>query len=147
MRSGVSSRPAASEAISQAERGEFDLALLDVAMPEMDGLAATQEIRKRERARNDETHLPIIAMTANVMRSDRDTCLQAGMDDHVAKPFRRATVSTVLQKYLGVAIADVVSERSVRILLAVHSNCLLSKYLCRFDKNRHDRCTNGKRTG
>jgi len=74
-------------AVLQAlETREFDLVLMDVEMPDMDGLEATQKIREREQATGK--HLPIIAMTAHAMKGDRDRCLSAGMDGYVSKPIR-----------------------------------------------------------
>ena len=75
------------EAVDMWEANEFDLILMDVQMPEMDGLQATREIRKRESG--TDRHVPIVAMTANAMQGDREECLAAGMDDYVSKPFRR----------------------------------------------------------
>jgi PAS domain S-box-containing protein len=72
------------EAIEAVERVRYDLALMDVQMPEMDGLEATAEIRRREA--NGKTHLPIVALTAHAFAEDRVRCLDAGMDDFVAKP-------------------------------------------------------------
>ena len=65
----------------------FDVILMDVQMPELDGFQATQIIREMEAG--TEQHLPIIAMTARAMKGDRERCLAAGMDAYVAKPFRK----------------------------------------------------------
>jgi HPt (histidine-containing phosphotransfer) domain-containing protein len=68
-------------------------------MPEMDGFEATAEIRKREQAAGAR-RLPIIALTANAMAQDRDECLNAGMDDHLAKPFSMQTIQEVLDRWM-----------------------------------------------
>jgi PAS domain S-box-containing protein len=75
------------EAVEMTAAESFDLVLMDVEMPEMDGLQATQAIRQREEQTG--THLPIIAMTAHAMQGDQDRCLAAGMDAYVAKPMRQ----------------------------------------------------------
>jgi PAS domain S-box-containing protein len=72
------------EAVELLANGEFDLVLMDMQMPEMDGIEATQHIRSREIDSGE--HIPIIAMTANVMPEDRHRCLEAGMDGYVSKP-------------------------------------------------------------
>ena len=74
------------EACASVESGNFDLVLMDVQMPEMDGLEATARIRAREK--QTETHIPIIAMTAHALKGDRERCLEVGMDAYVTKPIR-----------------------------------------------------------
>jgi PAS domain S-box-containing protein len=81
----------------------FDAVLMDMQMPVMDGLAATREIRTRLGA----IRLPIIAMTANAMAADRERCLAAGMDDHVAKPFDLPNLMAVLVRAIEASRDDV----------------------------------------
>ncbi|WP_306549666.1 response regulator [Desulfobulbus sp.] len=74
---------------------DFDLILMDVQMPEMDGLAATLELRNR-----GFTTIPIIAMTANAMKGDREICLEAGMNDYITKPVKREIIFEIIEKWL-----------------------------------------------
>jgi CheY-like chemotaxis protein len=74
------------EALTQVSDRHFDLVLMDVMMPEMDGLSATVAIRAREQG--TDSHLPIVALTANAMQGDREKCLEAGMDGYVSKPIQ-----------------------------------------------------------
>ncbi len=83
------------EAVRAVAEGMFDAVLMDVQMPGMDGLEATQVIRNNEK---DETHIPIIALTAHAMDSDRDRCLKAGMDGFLAKPFRAEELFATLEQ-------------------------------------------------
>ena len=102
------------EAIQALTRIPYDLVLMDCMMPEMDGFEATQEIRKREtslrndelRDTRDERHLPIIAMTANAMKGDRERCLEAGMDGYLSKPVRGEELEAVLQQWLPLALEE-----------------------------------------
>ena len=84
------------EAIEMWEQQPFDAILMDVMMPEMDGLVATTEIRQREKATG--THIPIVAITANAMVGDREKCLAAGMDDYISKPVDVAALYATLDK-------------------------------------------------
>ncbi len=82
------------EALAALEREAFDLVLMDLQMPEMDGLEATR------RARGLGHRLPIVAMTANARREDRELCLAAGMDDYLSKPINPEALAQLLRQYL-----------------------------------------------
>jgi signal transduction histidine kinase/CheY-like chemotaxis protein/HAMP domain-containing protein len=90
-------------AVDAALRRTFDIILMDMQMPNMDGLEATRLIREEERA-SGRVAVPIIAMTANAMDSDRDRCMEAGMDAFLAKPFRRQEIMAVLGRFLSSAV-------------------------------------------
>jgi PAS domain S-box-containing protein len=83
------------------ERGEYDLILMDVQMPEMDGLEATQTIRKKETAESLGKHIPIIAMTAYVMKEDKERCIEVGMDDYVSKPIKADELYTAVANQMS----------------------------------------------
>ena len=86
------------EALALAAAQAFDLVLMDCQMPEMNGFEATAALRAREAAGGP--RLPVIALTANAMEGDRGLCLAAGMDDYLAKPYTRAKLTTLLQRWL-----------------------------------------------
>jgi CheY-like chemotaxis protein len=77
------------------ERQAYDLVLMDVRMPEMDGLEATRIIRQRWPNRG----LNIIAISAHALQDDMERCLEAGMDDHISKPVRAEELARVLERY------------------------------------------------
>jgi len=87
------------EALQALERDVYDLVLMDCQMPEMDGYEATQAIRARERAHR-QPRLPIVALTAHAMPGDREKCLEAGMDDYLAKPFQYQEIKALLDRWL-----------------------------------------------
>jgi signal transduction histidine kinase len=76
------------EAVDLARKNKYDLILMDIQMPEMDGYEATTIIREDEKQAGTTSHIPIIAMTANTFEGDRERCIAIGMDDFVSKPFR-----------------------------------------------------------
>jgi signal transduction histidine kinase/CheY-like chemotaxis protein/HPt (histidine-containing phosphotransfer) domain-containing protein len=86
------------EALEQVGRESFDAILMDVQMPEMDGLQATRAIRAREQSTGG--HIPILAMTAHTMKGDREACLEAGMDGYLSKPLRRQQLFHALASIL-----------------------------------------------
>jgi CheY-like chemotaxis protein len=90
-------------ALVRAQAGGLDAILMDVQMPEMDGLAATRAIRALA---GPASRVPIVAVTANAFAEDRKAALAAGMDDFVAKPFRKATLFDALRKALLRAAPD-----------------------------------------
>jgi signal transduction histidine kinase/CheY-like chemotaxis protein len=87
------------EAVEAYKSGNFDLILMDIQMPIMDGVTATSIIRKIEK--NTAEHIPIIALTAYAIKGDREKCLEAGMDDYLAKPINNRAFKDVLVKYLA----------------------------------------------
>ncbi len=86
------------EVLAKLEEQSFDLALMDVQMPAMDGLAATAAIRAREEKTS--ARLPIIAMTANAMKGDRERCIEAGMDDYIAKPISTSQLQETIERVI-----------------------------------------------
>jgi two-component system, sensor histidine kinase and response regulator len=87
------------DALQEVERGSFDLALMDVQMPEMDGFEATAALRNQEKTTGE--HLPVIAMTAYAMQGDRERCLAAGMDGYFVKPIDTAGLFATIARVLA----------------------------------------------
>ncbi len=86
------------EVLEKLKKNHYDLILMDVQMPEMDGLQATQKIRELE---NGKSHIPIIALTAHAMKKDIDMCLSAGMDGYVSKPIRKEELFKEIERVAG----------------------------------------------
>ncbi len=91
------------EAIKAWEQIPYDMILMDCQMPEMDGYAATEAIRRRE---TEGKHIPLIAMTAHVMVGDREKCIKAGMDDYIPKPIKTENLQAILAKWHPAAEAS-----------------------------------------
>jgi CheY-like chemotaxis protein len=87
------------EAITALGGSTYTLVFMDCQMPEMDGFEACREIRKLDGG----AQIPIIAITANAMKGDRERCLAAGMDDYVSKPFKQEDLRVVIERWRGVA--------------------------------------------
>jgi two-component system sensor histidine kinase/response regulator len=88
-------------AVDITAREHFDVVLMDVQMPVMDGLTATSQIRTREHTTG--VHLPIIAVTAHALDQDRQRCLAAGMDDYLPKPIRSADLFSTIARFAALA--------------------------------------------
>jgi CheY-like chemotaxis protein len=97
------------EVLSAVESVHYDVIFMDCHMPELDGYEATRQLRTREnerRARGEKfTPLHIVAMTANAMQGDRETCLASGMDDYISKPVRPAELAASLARAPVAAVA------------------------------------------
>ena len=91
-------------AIETLAKQDFDLVLMDVQMPEMDGLTATARIRELEK--HTSRHVPIIAMTAHAMRGDRERCIEAGMDDYVSKPISSSTLLEAICRVVPLSLRE-----------------------------------------
>ena len=97
------------KAIDALTRERYDLVLMDIQMPEMDGLEATERIRDREE--QEGIHTPIVAMTAHAMKGDRERCVAAGMDDYLSKPIKAADLYDVIDRW-GKRIRSVAEGRA-----------------------------------
>jgi two-component system, sensor histidine kinase and response regulator len=95
----VTVAPDGKAALGKLAEAEFDLVLMDIQMPEMDGFEATAAIRQREK--QTARHIPIIAMTAHALKGDHEKCLIAGMDGYVSKPIRTSELFQAIEKLLG----------------------------------------------
>ena len=89
------------QALDALEQGEFDVVLMDMQMPEMDGLEAARAIRRREERSGG--HIPIVALTAHAVKGYRERCLDAGMDDYVSKPIQPAELFSAIERALATA--------------------------------------------
>ena len=97
------------EVLDVLEHETFDVVLMDCQMPVMDGYAASRAIRERKIGQETSRRLPIIALTANALVGDKDLCLEAGMDDHLAKPYSREQLAVMLARWLPPELVQVPS--------------------------------------
>jgi len=97
------------EAVAALEKDSFDVVLMDIQMPEMDGYEATAAIREKEQQTGE--HMPIIAMTAAAMKGDREECLAAGMDGYIAKPVNADQLFETLERYASAGVVSVTDEQ------------------------------------
>jgi CheY-like chemotaxis protein len=88
------------EAVAAVRRRPYALVFMDCQMPTLDGLAATRAIRDHERGTG--AHVPIVAVTANAFKEDREACLAAGMDDYIAKPIRLSDFRSMIERWTRV---------------------------------------------
>jgi signal transduction histidine kinase/CheY-like chemotaxis protein len=105
------------EAVAAVEREPFDVVLMDVQMPELDGLEATALIRKAEQGTG--RHIPIVALTAHAMREDRERCMNAGMDEYLAKPFKAGELFDTIERLLPVppsSSAETPQRREISVM-------------------------------
>jgi two-component system, sensor histidine kinase and response regulator len=107
------------EALALLAKEHFDLVLMDIQMPEMDGIEATVAIRREERETS--RHVPIIAMTAHAMQGDRNRCLDAGMDDYISKPINVHDLAAALDRMLAREPERNLSPESIRKECFIHA--------------------------
>lgn len=103
------------EAVAAASSRAYEVVLMDCQMPEMDGLEATREIRRREPAG---VHVPIIALTANALSGDREKCVAAGMDDYLSKPFSIVDLRKTVKRWLAEPVPVIRTANAVEPPLA-----------------------------
>jgi PAS domain S-box-containing protein len=120
------------EALARLEHESFDLLLLDIHMPELDGFRVVAALRERERTAGG--HLPVIALTARSRKQDREQCLQAGMDECLTKPFTAAELWAAMDRVLGTRPCKVLRldllDPSV-LLAACGSDPMMLRRMCR----------------
>jgi CheY-like chemotaxis protein/HPt (histidine-containing phosphotransfer) domain-containing protein len=116
------------QAIEAIEKHAFDLVLMDVQMPEMGGLEATEAVREKEKTSG--AHLPIVAMTAHAMEGDREKCLRSGMDGYVAKPIDPKSFLRTVEQYatLGMTVEVPLSASEESAKKCLDAAALLGRF-------------------
>jgi len=119
------------EAVRAVLSGEYDLTLMDCHMPEMDGFTATRLIRRLELQRN--RRMPIIALTANAMKGDRERCIESGMDDYLSKPLDIGRLLKMIESRLGdTKVTKPVLEYEPFLARCGGDDAFAAKMICRF---------------
>jgi two-component system, sensor histidine kinase and response regulator len=111
-----------SEAVERCVNGKFDLVLMDMQMPVMDGLQATAQIRALD---SPMRRVPVIALTANALRDDRDRCLSAGMDDYLPKPFNAEQLAAMIDQWLAGRASGWAATAAAAVDLVAQANAVL----------------------
>jgi signal transduction histidine kinase/DNA-binding response OmpR family regulator len=119
------------KALKRLQEQHYDLVLMDCQMPVMDGYRATALIRQKEQE-NGSPRLPIIALTANAMLEDRQRCISAGMDDYLSKPFNKAQIVMLLQRWLpdasgSITVVEPVVVKEASVTKAVEPEMVVDK--------------------
>ncbi|MFC1855619.1 response regulator, partial [Thermodesulfobacteriota bacterium] len=102
--------PNGRQAIEALEEASFDVVLMDVQMPVLDGFEATKVIRDKEKQTGK--HIPIVAMTAHAMKGDKEKCLEQGMDSYISKPIKARALISLIEQIIGAHKADHIAEDS-----------------------------------
>jgi CheY-like chemotaxis protein len=126
------------EAVDAVGRQEYSLILMDMQMPIMDGYAATGAIRRIEAANGDDQRLPIIAMTANSLKGDREKCLVAGADDYLSKPLKKDRLLAMINKWIDGPAPPILTDRpSTRLVDAAKQGAPMNvaQALAEFDND------------
>jgi two-component system sensor histidine kinase/response regulator len=123
------------QAIAALEKHKFDLVVMDIQMPEMGGIEATEEIRRKEKS--DGGHIPIFAMTAHAMPGDRERCLEAGMDGYIPKPIDPKLFTQIIETgALPSSATTVGGDAKPADQMKAQGAIAAEKLLARFDGNR-----------
>ena len=116
------------QALAMIEKKKYALVLMDCQMAEMDGYEATRLLRGKEK----DTHLPVIAVTANAMLGDREKCLNAGMDDYLSKPLKRDNLQMMLERWLTKTTSTEACNTTSEDVVSLESNVIDLQHLAMF---------------
>ncbi len=112
------------EALEKYKKNEYNLIFMDIHMPEMDGFEATEKIRIFEAGKK---HTPVIALTADAMKGDREKCIEAGMDDYISKPYNQTKIINTIKKFLQDIISCDIKNYNHRSICIFNKDILLER--------------------